>query len=236
MAEEEDKKQEGGEPPPETILETQVQERDPDEAVFAEQAILSYATEALDVFREKIQSGLDGVMAWIDSQANRDALAGGALTARLGQSFLHQMMHACNGHDTPIGAVAFRELDSVVGQAVRNEQDPSMFVNELSRGARDFAWYIRDNLQAVLTNQWDQVRDLAYEGSRDFVPALHALGLPQFSWSAESMKAGMIATGELVELHKPRTQEEALDKDVEAEEQEAEQVLLDEEEKTQQAS
>jgi hypothetical protein len=236
MAEEEDKKQEGGEPPPETILETKVQERDPDEAVFAEQAIQSYASEALEVFRDKIQTGLDGVVAWIDSQPNREELANGALTARMGQAFQHQMMQACSGQDTPIGAIAFRELDFLLDEAIRDEQDPSLFVQELSTGARDFAWYVRDNLQAILTNEWDQVRDLAYEGSRDFVPALHALGLPQFSWTAEGMQSGMIATGELVAQQRPRTQEEALEKDVEAEEQAAEQVMLEEEAKAQQAS
>jgi hypothetical protein len=236
MAEEEDKKQEEGQPPSETILEQPVQERDPDEAVFAEQAIQAYATEAMDVFRTKVEAALDGVIAWIDSQTNAAELSNSALTARLGDSFLHQMIHACHGRHTPIGAVLFRELDSVVDQAVRNEQDASLFVNELSRGARDFAWYIRDNLQSVLANQWDHVRDLAYEGSRDFVPALHALGLPSFDWSAHGMKAGMIAMGEHVAANRPRSQEEALDKDPEAEEQAAEQVMLEEEEKAQQAS
>jgi hypothetical protein len=235
MAEEEDKKQEGGQPPSETILQQPVKERDPDEAVFAEQAIQAYASEALDHFRVNTEQALESVIAWIDGQANAE-LANGALTARLGEAFLHQVVHACHGKHTPIGAVAFRELDGLVDQAVRNEQDPSVFVAELSRGARDLAWYLRDNLQSVLTNQWDHVRDLAYEGSRDFVPALHALGLPRFDWSAHSMKSGMIAMGEHVAAHRPRSQEEALDKDPEAEEKAAEQVMLEEEEKAQQAT
>ena len=51
MAEDEDKKTEEEEgPPPEAILETEKQ-RDPDEAVFAEQAIHSYADQVLDQFR-----------------------------------------------------------------------------------------------------------------------------------------------------------------------------------------
>ena len=38
---------------------------------------------------------------------------------------------------------------------------------------RDCSWYLRDNLESVLSNQWDELRDLAYEGSTDFIPALH---------------------------------------------------------------
>jgi hypothetical protein len=236
MAEEEDKKQDAGDqPPPETILETPKQ-RDPDEAVFAEQAILSYAANALDSFRQSVDNALDAVMAWIGSQANPEELDSSGFTTRLGDAYLHLLLHACGGIDTPIGAALFNELDGELDQAVRNEQQASLFVNELARMARNFAWYMRDNLQAVLANQWDQLRDLAYEGSTDFIPALHAFGMPRFDWTGHSLQSGMIAVAESTRDHKPKTQDEAIEKEPEQEVEEQEQVLVEEEEKAQQAT
>ena len=61
MAENEDKQLEDEDgPPPEAILETE-QQRDPDEAVFAEQAIHHYADQVLDQFRQSVETALERV-------------------------------------------------------------------------------------------------------------------------------------------------------------------------------
>ena len=92
----------------------------------------------------------------------------------------------------------YDELEGLVDWAAREEQETSFFVEALSHAARDFTWYLRDNLQSVLTNEWDQLRDLAYEGSTDFIPALHAFGLPKAEWSPSDMHGTMIAIAEKV--------------------------------------
>lgn len=235
MAEAEDKQKGQGAPPPsETVLETE-QERDPDEAVFAEQAIHAYANQCLDQFREGVQSAVDGFMAWVASQQDAQAFDNAGFNAQIGEVFLRQMLQACGGRDTPIGAVAFEQLDSFIDQQARAEHEASFFLTELGRGARDLTWYLRDNLQGVLGNQWDQLRDLAYEGSTDFIPALHAFGMPRLDWSPADLQQTMTAIADKTREGKPKTQEEALDKDPKQEEQEKEQILAEETEKQQQA-
>jgi hypothetical protein len=233
MAQEEDeKKTEGEAPPPETILETEKQ-RDPDEATFAEQAIHHYAEEVLSTFRDGVENALGAFTAWLESQSSAETFDNPGFNAQIGDVFLQQMMSACGGKDTPIGAALFDQLGGVVDQAARQEHEAYFFITELSRGARDFTWYLRDNLQGVLSNEWDQLRDLAYEGSTDFIPALHAFGLPSAQWSANDMQSAMTAIAEKVRDATPKTQEEAVEKDPQQEEQEQQQILLEEEEKKQ---
>jgi hypothetical protein len=233
MAENEDKQlEEEDGPPPEAILETEKQ-RDPDEAVFAEQAIHHYAAEVLEQFRESVETALSAFTAWVESQNSVEMFDNAGFNAQIGDVFLQQMMSACGGMDTPIGAAMHDQLDGLIDEAAREEEQTSYFVEALSRGARDFSWYLRDNLQGVLTNEWDQLRDLAYEGSTDFIPALHAFGMPKPEWSPSDMQSTMVAIAEKLRDGAPKTQEEAVDKDPEKQEQEQEQVLVEEEDKKQ---
>jgi len=234
MAEDDDKKkledEEG--PPPEAILETEKQ-RDPDEAVLAEQAIHHYATDVLDQFRDSLENALSAFTSWVESQNDPQVFDNSGFNAQIGNAFLQQMMSACGGQDTPIGAAMFEAIDSKIDEAVRQEEQTSYFVEALSRAARDFTWYLRDNLQSILSNEWDQLRDLAYEGSTDFVQALHAFGLPKSEWSPADMQSTMVAMAEKLRDGTPKTQEEAVEKDPEAEKEEEKQLLADEEEKKQ---
>jgi hypothetical protein len=233
MAENEDKQlEEEDGPPPEAILETEKQ-RDPDEAVFAEQAIHHYAAEVLEQFRQSVETALSAFTAWVESQNSVEMFDNAGFNAQIGDVFLQQMMSACGGMDTPIGAAMHDQLDGLIDEAAREEEQTSYFVEALSRGTRDFSWYLRDNLQGVLTNEWDQLRDLAYEGSTDFIPALHAFGMPKPEWSPSDMQSTMVAIAEKLRDGAPKTQEEAVDKDPEKQEQEQEQVLVEEEDKKQ---
>ena len=233
MAENEDKQLEDDDkPPPESILETEKQ-RDPDEAVFAEQAIHHYADEVLEQFRQSVETALSAFTAWVQSQNAADAFDGAGFNTQIGDVFLQQMLSACGGMDTPIGAAMYEQLNGLVDEAVREEQETAYFVDALARGARDFTWYLRDNLQGVLSNEWDQLRDLAYEGSTDFIPALHAFGMPKADWSPSDLQSTMVAIAEKLREGAPKTQEEAVEKDPEQEEQEEEQILAEEEDKKQ---
>ena len=228
MAEISDQKLDEGKdaPPPETVLEEE--QRDPDEAVLAEQAIHHYANDVLDQFRQSVETALSAITAWVESQNVPHVFDNNSFNAQIGDVFLVQMMTACGGHETPIGAAMYAELEGLVDEAVREEAETSYFVEALSRGARDFTWYLRDNLQSVLTNQWDQLRDLAYEGSTDFIAALHAFGMPQADWSPADMQSTMVAAAEQLRDGKPKTPEEAVEKDPEQEEHEQQQLLADE--------
>ena len=95
---------------------------------------------------------------------------------------------------------------------------------------------MRDNLQGILSNEWDQLRDLAYEGSQDFIPALHAFGMPAADWSAKDMQSAMTSIAEKLRDSQPKTQEEAAEKDPKQEEEEQNQLMMEEEEKKQAAS
>ncbi len=236
MAENEDKKLEDGDqgPPPETILETEKQ-RDPDEAVLAEQAIHHYAADVLEQFRQSVETALGAFTSWVESQNDPQTFDNMGFNTQIGNVFLEQMMSACGGKDTPIGAAMFEQLDGIVDQAVRQEEQTAYFIEALSRGARDFTWYLRDNLEGVLSNQWDQLRDLAYEGSTDFIAALHAFGMPKAEWSPAAMQGTMVAMADKLRQSTPKTQEEAVEKDPEQDKQEEQQLLADEEEKNQQA-
>jgi hypothetical protein len=232
MAENEEKKleDEAG-PPPEAILATE--QRDPDEAVFAEQAIHHYAGQVLDQFRQSVETALSAFTAWVESQNAGEVFNNAGFNTQIGDAFLHQMMSACGGQDTPIGMAMFEQLDALVDEAVREEEETSYFVEALSRGARDFTWYLRDNLPSVLSNEWDQLRDLAYEGSTDFIPALHAFGMPQAEWSPMGMQSTMVTIAEKLRDNAPKTQEEAVDKDPAQEKEEEQQLLAQEEDKKQ---
>jgi hypothetical protein len=233
MAENTDQKLDEGNdaPPPEAVLEEE--QRDPDEAVLAEQAIHHYANDVLDQFRQSIETALSGFIAWVESQNDPKVFDNGGFNAQIGDAFLEQMMAACGGQETPIGAAMYAQLEGLVDEAVREEAETSYFVEALSRGARDFTWYLRDNLQSVLTNQWDQLRDLAYEGSTDFIGALHAFGMPKPDWSPADLQSTMVAVAEHLRDGKPKTPEEAVEKDPEQEEHEQQQLLADEEDKKQ---
>jgi hypothetical protein len=232
MAENEDKglDDESPPPPPESILDSG-KERDPDEAVFAEQAIHHYATDVLEQFRQSIETATGAFTAWVESQNSPQTFDNGGFNTQMGDVFLQQMVSACGGRDTPIGGAMYDQLEGLVDEAVRQEEQTSYFVEALTRGARDFTWYLRDNLQGVLTNEWDQLRDLAYEGSTDFIPALHAFGLPKADWSAADLQGTMVAVAEQLRQNTPKTQEEAVEKDPQQEKQEEQQLLIDQEEK-----
>jgi hypothetical protein len=231
MADEDKKLDEGDDaPPPEAILEEQ---RDPDEAVLAEQAIHHYANDVLAQFQQSVETALASFTAWVESQNDPHVLDNEGFNAQIGDAFLQQMMSACGGQETPIGAAMFEALDGVVDEAVRDEEETSYFVEALSRGARDFAWYLRDNLQSVLSNEWDQLRDLAYEGETAFMPALHAFGMPKAEWSASDMQSTLVVIAEQLREAAPKSEEEAVQKDPEQEKQEQQQLLAEQDDKKQ---
>jgi hypothetical protein len=207
---EDDKKNTGenaDQPPTEEQLATQ--ERDPDEAVFAEQAILEYAAYVLDQFQQNTQTALDAFSSWVQGQTETQTFNDNGFFDQAGKSFLDQMMAACGGADSPIGQVVFSQLDGAIDQAVRDEAEAPLFVEQLARGARDASWYLRDNLQSVLAGQWDQLRDLAYEGSTEFIPVIHHFGLPTADMNPTDLSSSMISVAQAYAASGPKKQEMA---------------------------
>ncbi|HWE30251.1 MAG TPA: hypothetical protein VHB97_19730, partial [Polyangia bacterium] len=192
-----------------------------------------YAADVLEQFRQSIETALGAFTSWVESQNDPKVFDNAGFNTNIGDAFLQQMMSACDGRETPIGAAMFEQLDGVVDEAVREEDETSYFVDALARGARDFTWYLRDNLQSVLTNEWDQLRDLAYEGSTDFIAALHAFGMPKAEWSPSDMQSTMVVIAEQLREATPKTEEEAVEKDPEQDKQEEQQLLAQQEDKKQ---
>jgi hypothetical protein len=204
-------------PPGETILE---QQRDPEEAAFAEQAIQEYAQWVLDAFRQNVESAFDGYSAWVMSQ-DPAVFNNAALFETVARESMKFMGELCGHAGTPVGQVLMQEVGAVVDAAVRQENEASLFVNELSRAARDASWYLRDNLQSVLSNHWDSLLDLAYEGSTDFVAVIHQLGLPVAEWSPPDMTQRLQQASDGYAKAVPQQQEEAVaDEGAKSEEQE----------------
>jgi hypothetical protein len=203
MVEEQEEKPQ---PPSETVLEQKV---NPDQAIFAEQAIHHYANWVLDQFRESLTSTLDGFGNWLISQGDPKMFDNAAFLEGAARVQLDQVMKLFGGAQTPIGQALRPMLDGAIDQAVRQESQASLFMTQLSRTARDACWYLRDNLQGVLAGQWDQLRDLAYEGSTEFIPVLHQLGLPRAELNTAALTAALTAEAERFRATIPLKQEAA---------------------------
>jgi hypothetical protein len=218
-------------------------QRDPDEAVFAEQAIHHYADDVLDMFREQVDAAMSQVESFLSGQVQKDQLDDGYFLQNLGGAFLEQAMNAFGGADSPIGRALFSDLASAIDQSVRGEQSIP-FVQDLNTAMRDAAWYLRDNLDMILSNQWDELRDLAYEGSTDFIAALHDYGLPDIDFDPNSLSQPMMDVTQQYVDALPKEQEQTLDQEqvdaVEEEEEklqepEVENLAMEEEEKKEMA-
>ena len=228
MAKEDDNKKPGSDEDQNNANEEamlQTQERDPDEAAFAEQAIHEYATWVLNSFRENVETALDTFSAWVQSQADIQQLDNAAHFEQIGQAFMDHMAQLTGGLDKPIGMEIASQMQGSIDMAVRQEKESTYFINELSRSARDISWFLRDNLQGVLSGQWDQLLDLAYEGSTDFIPVLHQFGLPVADWTPADLTQKLQDTSQTYLASVPKKQEdaekEAGEKDADTEKEEA---------------
>jgi hypothetical protein len=217
LEEEEDNK------PDETILEKK-EERDPDEAVFAEQAIHHYANDVLDMFRDQIDTAMSSLESFLMSQTDQSVFNDRNFLDGFGDQFMQHVMNAFGGQQTPIAQAVFPMIDGMVDESAR-DCNAMEFVHDLSTVLRDASWFIRDNLESILSNQWDELRDLAYEGSTDFIPALHAYGLPQIDFDAKSMTQPMEQYAAEFQALQPKKKEEEIEQDQVAQFEEEEKKL-----------
>jgi hypothetical protein len=79
----------------------------------------------------------------------------------------------------------------------------------------------------VLAGQWDQLRDLAYEGSTEFIPVIHHFGLPTADFKPAEMSSQLTSVAQAYAAAVPKKQEKAeeeapKDETAEAEEKEQE--------------
>jgi hypothetical protein len=205
-SEEEDKKPGEGGPPNETIFGKQ--ERDPDEAVFAEQAIHHYAHWVLEQVGPKLEDAIESVSNWFLSQNESAMLNNNGLLEAEGKVILDEMANLFGGAKTPIAQAVIPEIAHQSDEAVRDGQAHSYFY-EMRAALRDACWYIRDNLQGILSNHWDQLRDLAYEGNREFVPVIHKLGLPKIETDGKQLADRLVKEAEEFKKTVPKEKEEA---------------------------
>lgn len=221
--------------PSEPVAEEK-QERDPDEAVFAEQAIHSYAEEVLSSVEPVLEGALTSFSSWVLSQPNTDLFRDPAFLDAATSTFLDQVSLVFGSRETPIGSHLMGFIASSAAQSQASATSADELASMLGTSCRDACWYLRDNLQGVLSNQWDQLRDLAYEGSTDFIPVLHELGLPMIDADPNAITSPMVAVAEEYRATIPEKQEEvaeaegqSVDEELKAEAEEQKEAALEEE-------
>ncbi len=179
---------EDGQPPvAETILASE--QRDPNEAAVAEQALRHFIRDRLEAWHQQVDTALDTLEAWImqQPQDQQSIFSERAYFDSLGDHFMGQLFNIAGGKGTPIMDAIAAETDQTVAFAEHSVFNVSIFINEMRRGVRDACWYMRDACQAVLSNQWADLLDLATGGSMEFVSALFKMGLPSESFKPEHM-------------------------------------------------
>jgi hypothetical protein len=205
--------------------------------VMAEQAIHHYAGDALRHFEHAVASAMSHLAAYATANNAEHELDNTGFFESLGQSFLGQLMEQLGGQDSPIGVAAFQILDGKVDEAAR-DGDIATFLDHLGLAVRDATAFLRDNLQSVLTNQWDELRDLAYEGSTEFIHPLHDLGLPKPTFKAHDLEKPLEKETEayLKALPKDEAKEEKAaaqpEEKEEEEDKDMDKALLEQEEQT----
>src|SRR6185436_14530983 len=224
-------------PNKEVFLEKE--QRDPDEAMFAEQAIRHYANDVIDMFRDEIESAMSELEAFLMSHNDKQEFNNGMFLESLGGAFLDKAMDLFGGADSPAGKAVYGTLESQVDQAVRGGQ-AGAFTQELSMALRDAGWYLRDNIDMILSNEWDELLDLAYEVNTDFIPALHAYGLPAIDFQRTELSKPMIDVSQQYLDAIPKEREENIEQDqiaqfeeqeAKLEEPEVQNLVMEEEEK-----
>jgi len=169
---------EDGQPPvAETILE---QQRDPEEAASAELAIRYFIRDRLEEWHQDMDTAIDSLEAWILSQPQdqQRMFSERAYFDSLGDFFEGALFDVAGGKGTPIMDPIVGEVHNTMSFAEETVHDTSIFINEMRRSIRDACWYMRDACQALLSNQWPDLLDLATGGSLEFVPVLFTMGLP----------------------------------------------------------
>ena len=230
-----DKKKPGegeGTPPAEAILAER--QRDPDEAVFAEQAIRSFVATRLGEWYEQVESSIDSLEAWLSAhdEATRATFAQRGFFDALGDRYIGDLFALAGGRGHPIMDALAGETYSTVSWAGSAEADVSGFLNHMRRGVRDACWFVRDSLPSLVSQDWPELLDLAYEGSTDFIPRLHALGLPPFNFKPAAFADGLIAYSDAYQKALAPMKEQAADEIADpgqkrAAEEEAQRLALD---------
>src|SRR5262249_49805914 len=132
---------------PEKVVEEA--QRDPDEMVFAEQAIQHYAEEVLARFVDAADGAFSMVNSFISSQADVAAMNDTLFLEGLASQMGEQLMAMFGGAGSPIADAVSPILIGQAEEAARYS-DVLSFVGNVGSAVRDSAWYIRDNLQSVL--------------------------------------------------------------------------------------
>jgi hypothetical protein len=215
------------------------EQRDPDEAVFAEQAIHHYAEDALQMFRDQVDSAMSDLSAFFSAQTQKEDLDNGFFLQELGDAFLGQALDAFGGADSPIGRALYSDLAAAIGQAAFTESS-HQFVHELKTAMHEATHNVRENLDSMLSNEWDELRDLAYEGNTDFIAALHAYGLPAIDFDGKTLSQPMMDASQQYLDNLPKEKEESIDQtqvdefaeqEAKMEEPEVQNLIEEEEEK-----
>ena len=236
---EEQKEVDDDEPKPNKEIFLEKEQRDPDEAVFAEQAIHHYASDVMEMFRDQVDAAMSELSGFLSSQTEKEELDNGQYLETLGSAFLEKSMEAFGGSDTPIGRALYSDIAAKIDQAVQGG-NAHHFVKDAKSALKDASHNVKENLDSILSGEWDELRDLAYEGSTDFVAALHAYGLPAIDFDGKALSEPMMDVTQQYLDALPKEKEQAIEQgqveefaeqEAKMEEPEMQNLLEEEEEK-----
>ena len=193
--EEADKKNDDNKPGPvaETILEGASNKGD--NTVEAEMNIRSFVGRRLEEFHNQVQGAIDKLEIWILSQSDesRQSFDTYGFFGFLGDAFIRELHLLAGGKGAPLMDVIAREVYNTTSWAQHAEHDVGGFIYHMRRSIRDASWFVRDNVGAVLSNQWPQLLKLGAEGSYDFVGPLLQLGLPSVNFNPAEFGDRLVA-------------------------------------------
>ncbi len=187
---EEAKKPEGDQPDAakEMLLE---QQADPEAQDQAEQSVRSYVGQRLGEFIEEMDNTFDGVEAWVLSQSEdrRASLNQGGYFDFLGARLEQELLNLAGGA-TPLMSALVGELHNANDFSARSTPNISLFMAGGPRsGLKYGAWYVRDAVDGLLGDKWSEILTLAANGSEQFIPALHLLGIPTLDFNPAELTA-----------------------------------------------
>lgn len=183
--EEAEKKSDNNAPPPiaEVLLDTSDLNVD-DKTTEAESSMRSFIGERLEQFHAQVEGAIDSLEQFILSQSGEGRTAfdtQGAFEA-LGRQFMGELAFLAGGPGAPIMDAINRSVYDTLSFAQHAEADAQGFLYHMRRSIRDAAWFVRDNISAILRDQWLSLVKLGYEGAEGYIGPLLQLGLPSVSF------------------------------------------------------
>ena len=172
----------GQDPTQETILE---EKQDDAGGGQASDSIRYFIKDRLAEFYDDMEGAIDNFEAYLGGQTAefQTAFNQRGFFSFLGDRFEEDLFQITGGAQ-PMMTALVGEVHNATSQAEHSSGNIGNYINNaLRRGTRDACWFVRDAAPDILASHWKQLEALAADGSNQFIPALHHLGLPSVAFN-----------------------------------------------------